>query len=748
MVMARFCLHTLVFGFAVSTSIFAEAQSEDLTVDALHAPIGLSGPSLRGAQFSPDAKMISFLRGSADDGSRLDLWAYDVATGEEKLLVASSSLVTGDTELSEEEKNRRERQRIYDTGIVSYRWAKDGKSILFPLGGDVFTFDLASQSVERVTNTAGFETDVRTSPDANYVSYVRDSELFVFDRNNQKERQVTRGAEGTIRNATAEFVAQEELSRSTGYWWSPSEEKIVFTQIDEAPVVLVERLEFSTDGLRTIKQRYPFAGTDNVSIRLGITTPAGGRPKWVELGDSQEIYIADVHWADDGRHFYVERLSRDQHRLDLVKVNAETASSEIVLTDTDDEWVNLTHGFRALSDGGFLWTSERDGFNHIYRYNDESAELTQLTSGKWPVSRILCVSEDSDTIAFSGWQETATERHLYTVSLDGGEIRQITKAAGWHSGQFGSGCEDFIHSYAAPDQPRQSRVVSVSDGTRFTLFENALDDSHPYAPYLDSHLDWEYGQLSAEDGQMLDYALLVPEGLARDGSAKAAAIQLVYGGPGVQRVRKTWGHLYAQLLADQGYVVFMLDNRGAANRGKAFEDVIDLKMGQPEVRDQALGTEWLIETGFVDPDRIGVQGWSYGGYMTLMMLAQKPELYAAGISGAPVTDWRTYDTAYTERFMGDPNEEKEAYDASSVLTYADNIKDDTLLLIHGMADDNVIFQNAIDVMAHLQNAGTRFDLMTYPGEKHGFRSRENRMHRDVLGLEFFNERLDPARRTK
>jgi dipeptidyl-peptidase-4 len=725
----------------LTVSAPALAAAEDLTIEALHQEAGLSGPSLRGAAFSPDGRTITLLKGREGDARTLDLWAYDVETGEGRVLVRADDLVSGEAELSEEEKNRRERQRIYDSGIISYQWDSAGERILFPLGGDLYLYDVASGSPVQVTDTEAFETDPKMSPDGGFVSYVRDDELYVYDISSGRERRVTRGADGTIRNAVAEFVAQEELDRDTGYWWAPGDDLIAYTQIDESPVDIAERLDFGTDGASTIRQRYPFAGTDNVKIRMGITTPGGGRTKWIDLGEDEDIYVADAQWSKDGETLYVSRLSRDQKTLDILAVDPKSGSSTVAHTERSESWINLLGRFHMLEDGGFLRLSEASGWSHIYRHGADG-EVTQLTSGSWPVSSIDCVDAEDGELYFTGWRDNALESHIFRMPLDGeGEIERVTTAKGSHGGSFGAGCDTFIHRYSSLQQPPQASVASAADGSRrFWLVENALDDDHAYSPYLESHRDWTFGTIEAEDGQVMDYMLLTPEG---DGPFPA--IQLVYGGPHVQIVANRWNpryDLYAQLLADRGFAVFKLDNRGASNRGKAFEDVLYRRMGQPEVADQAVGTEWLAARPEIDGDRIGVQGWSYGGYMTLMMLGQRPDLYAAGASGAPVTDWRTYDTAYTERYMGDPREVADKYDAASVLTYVDGIEDDALLLIHGMADDNVIFQNAIDVMAALQARGTSFDLMTYPGEKHGFRQQANQIHRDRTTVQFFEERLD------
>ncbi|MGF1457371.1 MAG: S9 family peptidase [Alphaproteobacteria bacterium] len=717
-----------------------------LTVERIHADPALTGPRLRAPKISPDGSRVTILRGREDDARQLDLWSYDLATGKSAVLVSSTDLLGEPVDLSEEEKNRRERQRIYESGIVAYNWDKAGKALLFPLGGDVFLYDLKAKTARRLTTSDGFETDPKVSPQGGFVSYVRDNELFVYELASGWETQLTTDANGTVRNAVAEFVAQEELDRDTGYWWSPDDRLVAFTQIDESPVAIAERLDFGAAGAKTIRQRYPFAGTDNVTIRLGVVPSAGGEPRWIDLGEDADIYLANVHWAADGKSLYIARLSRDQKRLDLLKADPETGESRIILTQTSKTWINLNDSFRALKDGTFLVGSERNGFQHLYRYGPDGAPLGALTQGKWPILEVDCVDEANGLVYFTGWQTSALDTHLFKVPLAGGPVEQITTRPGRHGATFAEDCSAYIGTYTNPNQPLQAAAYTPAGERVIWLNENRLGKDHPYGPYLKSHVTPRFGTLPAADGTPLDYRLLTPADLKP--GERRPAIVLVYGGPHAQRVSRSWGGAFEQLLVDEGYVVFKLDNRGAGNRGKAFEDPLYRAMGQPEVEDQAIGARWLAGQPFVDPDRIGVYGWSYGGYMTLMMLSQTPDLFAAGISGAPVTEWRLYDTAYTERYMGDPDPERDgsAYDASSVFAYLDGLKGEgELLLIHGMADDNVVFLNSIRLMDALQKAGKRFELMTYPGEKHGFRARENRLHRDRLILDFFARKLKTAR---
>ncbi|MBY0423168.1 MAG: S9 family peptidase, partial [Parvularculaceae bacterium] len=595
----------------------------------------------------------------------------------------------------------------------------------------------------RLTDTEAFETDARFSPNGRFVSFIRNDELVLVDVETGRERRVTKGANGVIRNGVSEFVAQEELDRDTGYWWSPRNDLIAFAEIDESPVPIAERIDINADSVVTIRQRYPFAGAANVKIRIGVTTPKGGRPVWIDLGSNPDIYVARVHWRRDGGALYVERLSRDQQTLDFLEADPRTGRSRVLFTERSPTWINVGDFFHALKDGGFLWGSEESGFRQLYRYDASGKRVGAVTGGKGLVASLDCVDEESGIIYFGGWRDSPIDRHLFSVPLAGGDATQITRGGGQNHAGYSNNCKTAIRRFSDDATPPRLGVFDGKSGEfKFWVNENKVEGKHPYAAYKSEHLPWTYGQILAADGKTrLDYKYLTPPGLKP--GQKVPAIIHVYGGPGVQYVSNAWSErwdLLGQMLAQNGFVVFRLDNRGASNRGTAFENPLHRNMGVVEVADQAAGARFLKSLPFVDGARIGVYGWSYGGYMTLRMMTETPELYAAGVSGAPVTDWKLYDTAYTERYMGMPEGEADAYDAGSVFSDLAAIKG-RLLLIHGMADDNVIFKHSVLLMDALQKQGTGFDLMTYPGEKHGFRATANKIHRDRLILDFFNRTL-------
>lgn len=715
-----------------------------LTPERINASPSLGGSSLRRAAISPDGTMVTVLQGRDNDASQQDLWAYDLETGAGRVLVSSTDLLGAPEELSAEEKNRRERAREYGRGIVSYNWVGDNL-LMFPLGGDLYLYDLTTRKARQVTATKGFETDPKVSRDGKFVAYVRGNNLFINELETGLERQLSDGATDLIRNATASFVVQEELDRATGYWMSPDASLIAYTQIDESPVAIENRIEFSAGGIENVSQRYPFAGTDNATVKLGVVPRTGGATTWVDIGSNPDIYLTRVNWSADGKTLYAGILARDHKTHTFYKINPSTNTSEVFFTETSPTWLNIpAPNLRAMKDGSALWQSERDGINRLYRVS-EAGDLSAITPEGLLVTGVNCIDANAGEAYVTGWKDSALERHVFKVSLTGGEAVQITSGEGFHSASFNKGCTRYIGSFSNDDTPAQTRAFKADGRPLAWLNENALDDNHPYAAFKDAHITPEYGQIAADDGQMMDYFLLKPKDLKA--GEKRPTVTLVYGGPGVQRVNKAWGRkAFAQMLAHHGFVVFMIDNRGATGRGKAFEDVLYRSMGRAEVVDQSAGAEWLKTQDFVDADKMGIYGWSYGGFMTLHMLAQTDH-YAAGVSGAPVTDWALYDTAYTERYLGSPvkgdaNYTGGAYEKGSVFPYLDGLTE-PVLLIHGMADDNVVFRHSIKLMEEMQKNGMQnLRVMTYPGEKHGFRTEANQTHRDRQILEFFLENLD------
>ncbi|HXV40001.1 MAG TPA: S9 family peptidase [Steroidobacteraceae bacterium] len=748
-------MRSFVIGMTASLAL-GPALSADLTVERLFEPPDLAGPSLRLARFAPDGRLVTYLRGRDDAPTVYDLWAYDIAAGSHRLLVDSRVLVPAEGTLSAEEEARRERQRIAALrGIVEYQWAPDSKALLFPLGGDLYHYALgrpADQAVRRLTATEAFETDPRYSPRGRYVSFIRDQDLYAVELATGAERRLTTGGGGLVSHGVAEFIAQEEMNRDTGYWWSPDERHIAYTRVDESPVAEVERFEITADGARTFRQRYPATGQANAEVRLAILALATGEVAWAELGH-EDHYLARVDWFPEGDRVLAQVQSRDQKRLDAIAIPVSGGAGKPLFTERSDTWVSLHSDLTFLPQRReILWASERSGHNHLYRYDYTGTLKGAVTAGDWDVdgewqaAAVRGVDERRGRVYFMATKKTPLERQLYAASLDDGPAREpvaITTRDGWHNVTMSRDARRMIVGYSDPGQPPQLSLHDASGKRLAWLVENRLDASHPYAGYLDRHSTPEYGTIPAADGTPLYWQMHKPAGF--DPAKRYPAVLLVYGGPTVQTVARRWGDRRGgqavQLLAQRGYVVFALDNRGSGSRGRKFNEALYRRMGGVEVTDQLAGIEWLKRQPYVDPTRVGVYGWSYGGYMTLMLLAQSPGTFKAGVAGAPVTEWALYDTHYTERYLGTPQENPEGYRQSDVLTHAGAISD-RLLLVHGMADDNVLFTNTTKLIPLLVAKGLPFEMLAYPGSRHAALSfKDTGIHGWKTILDFFDRHL-------
>ncbi|MGZ3297725.1 MAG: S9 family peptidase [Asticcacaulis sp.] len=714
-----------------------------LTPERVFADPDISGPKAVGVKLSPDGQLLTFLKPKAENGQVQDLWAVAVKGGEPYLLIDSATLTTPSKALSEAEKSRRERMRVSARGIVAYDWSEDSRFILVPVDGDIYLYDLATKAVKRVTDTPGDEVDAKLSPKGGSVAYVRDATLWLRDLASGAETQLSPKGEGTTSYATAEFIAQEELGRFTGYWWSPDAARIAYQKTDESGVKVAQRVEIGGEGVNIVQQRYPFAGTPNAVVELYVKTLGGADVK-VDLGANPDVYIGRVNWSKDGKALYVQRLSRDQHRLDLLKVDPATGASTIILTETSDTWVLLRDDFRLLSDGGFIWASERDGYNHLYLYGADGKLVRQITHGDWPVDHLSDLNEKTGELWFEASKDEPLERRLYKVNYKTpAEPVALTSGGGWWSAEVSGGGTAFIGSYSDPVTPPQTALYDGTGKRLRWIEENRLDAAHPWFPYKDEYPAPEFGTLKAADGQLVYYSMLKPKGF--DPAKKYPVVVSIYGGPHVTpTVRKSWVSPSNRLFQQAGFIVFTLDNRGTSNRSMKFQSATYKHLGGVDIDDQIMGAHWLQRQSYVDPAHIGIMGWSYGGFTTMMAMTAKDTPFAAGAAGAPPTQWALYDTAYTERYMSTPQANPEGYAASDVLNRIDNLKPGSLLLMQGMADDNVQFSNSTRVMLALQKKSVPFELMLYPGERHGLHGNERNLQRYRLYLDFFGRKLKPA----
>ena len=758
------------------TSTLADTDlpaQKDLTLERLFETPSLSGRTPQGVKYSPDGKRVTFLKARESDGSRYDLWQFEVETGEQSMLVDSKILEPEDVELSEAEKALRERKRIAGRkGIVSYDWGT-ADTILVPLGGNLHLVSLGEEiSSRQLTDTDAFEYDAKVSPGGRFVSFIRDGAVWSIDLETNEETRLTPEAEpnNAIQYGVAEFVAQEEMSRYTGYWWSPDDRYLAYTRVDESTVDIIPRFDIAAEDVTVIEQRYPRAGRPNAIVDLFVRDMETGEVRQLDIqrmdwGEKTDQYLARVNWLSPTL-LRLQRVGRDQNELCHSVLSLDVERNVPVLRECEKQpsWINLSDDFTPTGDGyyiystedswseevsseGEIWRGPTPGFRQLVATNDEGQLL--LTQGDWPVDEVEGLDRKEQVVFFTGYKDTPLERHLYSAPYNDPEDvfqmpepTRITELGKSWSITMAPDGKSFVGTSSSPTQPPQTGLYK-SDGTLITwIEENALDENHPYAPYLNDHTVPEYGTLKAEDGSDLYYSIQTPPDF--DPAKKYPVILYVYGGPGAQVVTRNWESLTDQYYTRQGYIVWRLDNRGTPNRGKAFEDVIYRQMGIPEVRDQLVGVEHLKSLPYVDAGRIAIHGWSYGGYMTLMTILQAPEnTFAAAFAGAPVTDWALYDTFYTERYMDTPQDNPDGYEKSSVFYHLDKLEHELppLMLVHGMADDNVTFDNTTRLMAELQKRGILFELMTYPGQRHGIRGAKLSTHLMKTRMAFFERHL-------
>ncbi|MBW2451837.1 MAG: DPP IV N-terminal domain-containing protein, partial [Deltaproteobacteria bacterium] len=554
--------------------------------------------------------------------------------------------------------------------------------------------------------------------------------------------QITHGARGTGKtHGIAEYIAQEEMERSDGFWWSPDSQWIAFTEVDETGIpeyrIVHQGKDIVGDGAQE-DHRYPFAGEANARIRLGVVSAKGGEPVWMDLGDNEDIYLARVQWFPDGS-LSAQIENRKQTSLELVRFDPQTGHRSTLLRETNDVWINLHDMFRPLKghEGAFIWASERTGFIHLYLYNAAGELLRPLTQGQWMVDKLVAVDEERGQVYFTATRDGPTESHLYAVCLEGDEPRRLTHEPGFHVIVIDHAFQRFLDLHHALDQAPTVTVRSLTDGSSLRTVYDTPDLRVATMALQPPELI----TLKNDNGITLYGAIYRPP--ASFGSGPHPCIVSVYGGPHAQMVSNSWyltADLQAQFLSRLGFLVFKLDNRAAARRGLDFEGAIKHRMGHLEVKDQVDGVNWLIDQGLADLDRVGIIGWSYGGYMAAMGLAQAPETFKVAVAGAPVTRWDGYDTHYTERYMGTPQSNPEGYELSSVIHHVDHITG-KLMLIHGLIDENVHFRHTARLINALISARKPYDLLLFPDERHMPRKLEDRIYMYERIRDYFVQHL-------
>ena len=709
---------------ALSVSLLG--QKKPITAESLFQATRLSEGGAGAPVWAPDGSAFVFVEDRK-------LMLYDPASKTRTTVIEIDTLenaavkeVKEPSEGPFEWQNRRVRE-------PTVQWSPSGKELLYLAGGDLFLIHLDTQKWDQLTRTPTAEHDPKLSPDGATVAFRRGWDLYTLDIATAHETRLTKDGSDTLRNGGLDWVYPEELDLRTAYWWSPDSKSIAFLQFDTShePVYPHEDLLGSKAVFEP--ERYPQAGDPNADVHLGVIDLHKVRTRWLDLGETGPSHlIARAGWMPDSASIYVERLNRTQNLLELVAYPLRTGACVVMVREYDPYWINLHGDPKFLKNGQFLWLSERDGFTHLYLYSADGKEQKQLTHGQWEVTNLVGVDESAGRVYFVSSEPAPLERQFYSIGLEGTGKTRLSMDPGTHTISMGPGAAYYLDTASSMKTPPHT-----------TLHKGSGMELGSYRD-VDTRLQEQFTLLPAEfekfqSGGVQFYAKLIkPAGF--DLATKYPAVVLVYGGPGAQEVVDRWsGADLSQVYAQAGYVVWELDNRGSIGRGHAFETSIYHRLGEIELEDQKTGVDHLVSMGFVDPRRIGIYGWSYGGFMTLNALLNKPDLFHCGIAGAPVTSWQNYDTIYTERYMGLPSENKEGYSDSALLPQAEHLSA-KLMLIHNFEDDNVLFQNTLQMMNALEQAGKQFEFKLYPQKTHGVTGPVT-AQMDAAMLDFFDRCL-------
>jgi dipeptidyl-peptidase-4 len=659
-----------------------------------------------GGAWTPDGKATY----AYEDGT---FKRTDILTGEKSPLFDDAKLLAAF--------NARTGRQEVKLFFNRFQYLNEGRTIQFQAFNKVFLYDLASAKLtcyepeHAITGVRGRAYGDVLSPDLKTRAFTRDYNLYVKDMDGNETALTTDGTED-LRNGYPDWVYPEELGQYEAFWWSPDSKKIAFMQFDESPVYKYPIVHAISAEPRYDLEGYPVPGANNPIVRLFIADVATKKIVRLETGDDLDVYLYRGKWANDGKEFTYHRLNRLQNRVELFAADPATGKTRLFLTDTDPCYIDEATDLVFLSDNQrFLWTSERSGWREIYLYDLATGKLLkQLTDAKLPVRSITDVDEAHGIVYFSGFENHGTESHAYKVKLDGTGFARITQEPGSHMVSFSPTFAYYSDTFSNYDQPTKSTMYRADGKVIRVLNPGTVGKEFQDLKLIKP----EHFLFKSADGQYdLDAILYFPAHF--DANDKYPLILAPYGGPGSKGVSDRY--LMAdgnQALAQLGFIVGVCDYRGVSGRGKAFQNLSYMKLGQFEVDDHAAFVKALAARSYVDTTRVGVFGHSYGGYFTCMALLRYPDVFQVGVAGAPVTDWRNYDSIYTERYMRRPQDNPEGYEKGSCLTYAKNLKGH-LYINHGTVDDNVHFCNTVELVQALLRANKRFDLMIYPENQHG-----------------------------
>ncbi len=714
----RFPALALSFLLIAATANAQQKQGITSLQDAFAASRALAGRSgPQNVNWIEGGRRLSFVvRGDSGEEIR----ALDPATGRDTLLFSGRGLTfpgTGEA-----------------FSYRSFQWAHDSRHLVFqthfkPLyrnsgTADYFVYDLTDRALRPAARGAR---TAELSPDGALLGFERDGDMYVYDMAAQRETRLTSDAKDLVYDGHFDWVYEEEFGMAQAWNWSPDSRYIAFWQLDESAEPVIQLSNFEGRHPTWEKLRIPQPGDTNATARIGVVDVRSGTRVWLDPGESGEFYIPRIYWTSRPDTLAVITLNRAQNRLHLFFFDVRTGGRRLVMSDTSSTWIDAYDFFAGVQDlmtfpeglGEFFWIADRDGWQHIYRYDYAGRLLNQVTRGRWSVTRIEGIDPRARTIYYSSTEASPLQRQLYAIRFDGNGQRRLTEPAGTHSIDMSPDTRYFIDRWSSVNQPRQVELWATAGGVRML---KKMEDNAAVADWLRTHVysPTELFSFTTSDSMRLDASMVRPP--AFDSTRRYPVIFAIYGGPGSQGVYDRFGsNGFTQWLAQEGYIVVDVNNRGAGNYGSAFMKLVYGHLGQWESHDFAEAARYLMRKAWVDTAHIAIIGTSYGGYSTLYTMATYPDIFTVGVANSPGTDWRLYDTIYTERYMGLLGDNLAGYDSSSVLLRVNRLKKERqhLLLIHSMMDDNVHPQNTMQLLTALANAGFDADLRIYPPGRHG-----------------------------
>ena len=707
------------------------SQKENLTLEDIFSTEKYVAENVENIRWLPDGSAFTYTDNNKTS-KLLDIYKHDVESGNATLLLSGINLKYNNKPIK----------------MSDYRWTTNGKYLLIEgpekeiwrhsRQAPFYLYEIETKNIISLGSNDPNLRNVKLSPDGRSVGFVRKHNIYIADVETGKEKQLTFDGSTNILNGEFDWVYEEEFSIAAGWRWSPDGKKIAFWRFDQTRVKEFYMIDEMHVYNKVTPLKYPKTGEKNSIVKIGVIDIETSNLTWMETGSNDDIYLPRIYWTNSSDQLAILRLNRMQNNLELLMTDSNSGRGSVVLTDTDTCWVEVDErkAIFLTNEDKIVWVSERNGYRHVYLYDYKGNLINQITNGSWEITEVLGISESDGWIYFSGKKDTPLEQHIYRAKLSGGKLERISEQAGWHTANFSPGFKYFINEFSSAHHPSKT-LLKKTDGTLIrTLEENnlvAFNDINMVYP--------DFSTFTTSDGFELNYYMIKPHNF--NPNLKYPVIFYGYGGPGSQRVINKWyetRQLWHQLMTEKGYIIFCVDNRGTGGQGKSLKNLMYEDLSKWSVNDHIEAALYLNSLPFIDSERIGFWGWSGGGYLCLMLLTRANEFFSTGVSIAPVSDFHLYDAIWTERYLNLLENNPDGYKSSSVFSYAENLKGN-LLIVHGTGDDNVHYQNTMQIVREFQLKGKQFDLMLYPNKNHSIKGGHTRLHLFTKLTEYFLKNL-------